>query len=239
MAGVYSNLIKELIAQTNINGQLLNDINNLFDKMDKKNLHDNVISIYEKHQDRVCAEYKNIGADPIYKYFDGTNLLNSFLSTIIIPFEFLKSRKFYFNNLFKDFDSCAFKDCQHIISNLFQNNNLLFTDRKLREFNNTWSIYNFFRNLRDAIAHAGNGQIFFGSNDTININYIYFYNEDRHKITGDIINLFFVKMDLQNELFPLLSAFNKIITAIDNTDTHYTFEVVNDFVKKKTGKTLQ
>ena len=239
MAGVYCNLIKELIIQTKINGKLLNDINNLFSEIDKKNPRVDVMPIYEDHNKMVREEYVKIKADPVYKYFDGTNLLNSFLSTIVIPFEFLKGKEIKNYNL-KNVNREAYNYCQYIIDRIYNSERLI-----IYNYGNQrpqLDLYNFIRNLRDAIAHSGNGQVFFSSCDGINIDQIYFYNEkrskDRNGNMGEIINLFFVKIDLKEELFPFLNAFNDIVLDIESTDANYTFEDANSFCESKTGRVL-
>lgn len=208
MAGQYNNMIKELIIQTRLNSQLINDVNNRLEGYNELSFEE----LKEIHQNRIINEYNNANLNnlPIYDYFDGTQLINSLFSTIVVPIEFLKGR---FNgkrteNVLKDTNHLLYNECLGLINAI---PNMIDTYRRNNDY---ISVYQFFTHLRNALCHSGNGNIHFFPNGGRDITTIFFYDEDRYNET----KVFRVELNIFNELIPLVEVFDKLIIDVATND---------------------
>lgn len=239
MAAIYRNMIKELILQSKLNGQLLNEVNNKFDNNDT-----NLEDVKNNHMNRVNEVYRRLGYNYIYPYFDGTNLVNSLFSCIVVPLEYLKGR---YNNsyrridrLFEERNPKAYQRCLNIINSLYNNGKVVDT------YNQTFTnnVYGFFGHLRDALSHSGNGQIhFFPNNDGgRDITHLYFYDEKKTRVIGrdyaEVEKVFIAKIHILEELVPLVDAFDEIIISIVDNNLPYNLEYVEEQVRRLANRNI-
>lgn len=210
--GQYQNIFKDLILQSRLNNALVNEINN---GMANEQL--NVHSLKEHHLERVNREYAFHDMDlPIYDFFDGTQLINSLFSMIVVPVEYLKGKEpdKPKDEVLKGANPGAFHDCKERIRNLNSVRSNYYGISK-------HSVYEFFKHLRNALCHSGNGNIHFFPNGGTDIHSIIFYDEDIKKDNmGNVIKryVFYAGLNIANELIPLVKCFDEIILALARDD---------------------
>ena len=234
MAGTYSNTIKELMWQTKVNMHLLNDVNNRFHEHENMNFDD----LRQTHLDKVNDVYARSNITPPYMYFDGTNYINSLFSFIVIPVEFIKGRFFKkgehnayssMDDLLKTANLEAYMNCKEILGHIAMVNT--YSER-------SDNLYAFMTHLRDALCHSGNGQLhFFPYGEDVDITHLYFYDEkyDKRKNKRSI---FVAKIDLFDELMPLVENFGKIIESLSNNQPHYDFDSLCERVRTFAGRPM-
>lgn len=159
MAGIYSNKCIELNKQTKLNGELLNEVNLILSGQSNKSIDE----LKKEHLRRVNEEYAEM-KKPIYAYFDGTNLINSLFSTLIVPYEYLKSKKL-FNDFENKVDDCGvrkkYKNCKKII---FESKRLNWSAKKNNGKDGFGTKFkDFLRHMRNALCHSGDDSIEFRS----------------------------------------------------------------------------
>ena len=211
----------------------MNEVNNKFDNNDT-----NLGDVKNNHMNRVGEAYRRLGYNYIYPYFDGTNLVNSLFSCIVVPLEYLKGRykKDYnrIDELFKEKNIYAYKECLAILESLNNNGNIVDTYHTYHHY--THNVYGFFEHLRNALSHSGNGQIHFFpiNNGGRDITHLYFYDEKNNtsKYGNEFKKCFLAKIDILNELVPLVDAFDEIIISIVDNNTPYNLEYIKEQVRR-------
>jgi len=221
LAGQYKNMMRELILQSEINNKLLNNVNNYC----SENTEDQT-GIRAAHLNMVREKYENEEAQPIYDYFDGTQLINSLFSTIVVPFEFLNGKYFLQENydwgsmedLLYDSNRTEYYNCLKVLNKI--NNE----GRLQNSYSKKIKVFDSAKHIRDALCHSGNGQLHFFPADQAgilgqDITHLYFYdnNGSRNKIAT---KCFLLKIAIQNELIPFVRAFDNIILSIVDASTY-------------------
>ena len=214
MAGQYNNMIKELIIQSRLNSKLINEVNNRLDG----NTDYTFEELKERHQERVDREYANAGFDnlPIYDYFDGTQLINSLFSTVVVPVEYLKGRLGRFNTdlILKQTNYNLYSECEYRIIRLHDVVNTFYRTSHI-------SVFHFFTHIRNALCHSGNGNIHFFPDGGRDIRALYFYDEkSKYGNDGNLIErkVFLAQLNIFDELIPLVLAFDNLIIELAQND---------------------
>ncbi|MBE6133961.1 MAG: hypothetical protein E7178_04775 [Erysipelotrichaceae bacterium] len=216
--GQYRAMISDLILQTRLNNKLINEVNN---GINEGNL--NVEELRNNHLNRVDEEYglHDMGL-PIYDFFDGTQLINSMFSTIVVPVEYLKrssiSEHRFKDKILEEADPGHYRECKERIKNLIDIRSNCYDSNHI-------NVYGFFKHLRNALCHSGNGNIHFFPEQARDISAIYFYDEapisekeKEEKRYPFEKWVFLVKLDIFEELFPLIKAFDEIVLEISKND---------------------
>lgn len=118
--------------------------------------------------------YRTLGFVPPYFYFDGTQLLNSFLGLVVLPFErFNCIRPIEDLDRLMRMDHDNYRWIQELINEIHKDNipedetEFIYSDYSYRrgerdmDHNARYQVYYFWKHLRNAFAHSGDGTIFF------------------------------------------------------------------------------
>lgn len=238
--GRYENILTELIYQSDINLKLLEDVNQRMydDDNNTEKVEDRLTEIKISHNNNV-NEYIAHGYNPPYNYFDGTELINSLFSKIVVPFEWLKelskkrNKNFmelnidqYFKKGYKpqenrDHNQQFYDDCRRGIIDLFKN--YMAYDNKYNDKN---LVYSFFKHIRNSLCHSGSGKIKFypEASNGVDVTSILFYDKGE-KYGSEFLAKIPVEI-LKNLVF----LFDELIIQLSNEIQHH-----NDFSREQTA----
>lgn len=196
----FHNMIPELIIRSELNRILLNNVNDAFYKNQT-----NLKSEKDAHEQRVRGRYQQYSISaPDYPYFDGTQLINSLFSKVVVPIEYLKryggtdqAVDYYLH----EHAQPQYRTCLQYLKNLSEKAP---SPSKINP-QDTDNVFRFFRHIRNALCHSGTGELQF-----------YPYDNCEEQITHLVFRdyKFEACLHVEKELMPLVDLFDDIIFVI-------------------------
>lgn len=178
--------------------------------------------------------YRSLGQRPPYYYFDGTQLLNSFLGLIVLPFERFRTVNFTVLEGIMSRDVGNYVWLTDLIDRLYvrrlpddvlnEGNEFIFSSyyggHDLSR-DSRYKVHNLWSHLRNAFAHSGDGTLYFfpiaGGENAQDITHIAFYDtkEDRNNPGNHVYFLAKISVDNVREIARRMESIVRTVEAED------------------------
>ena len=177
--------------------------------------------------------YSEVGRHPPYAYFDGTQLLNSFLGLIVLPYERFSNIPYSTLLSLMKRDTEDFGWIEDLIERLYidtvPDDDREFIFSSYKKTNGTdlapgqrFRVLSMWRHLRNSFAHSGDGSLFFfpisDQENMRDITHIGFFDKNTGRFKREAPPFFFVAKLSLADVRELAARMNRLIRIIEENE---------------------